>query len=173
MKNLILSFLLILSSFSCFSQVNFSKDNLPAYYIQNNDTIGVILTVKQLQKLDYDVELLSLLEQKGINCDSTIKKYICVLNDYNRQVALLEVKISTLEDIIYDKDEMIQNLKSQIINYQADITRAETQLQLKNEIIKNQEKRITKLKIQKALSIGGGLLGAVTGFLIGFLIISH
>lgn len=173
MKNLLLTLILFLTYQFGFSQINFVKENLPSYYIQNGDTIGVVLSVEQLQKLDYDVELLELLEKKGINCDSTIKKYICVVNEYGKQVALLETKISKLEEVSDVKDDMIKNLKGQILNYQADLNRAEVQLQYKDQMIKNQEKRITNLKIQRAVTIGGGVLGTVVGFLVGFFVAPH
>lgn len=173
MKNLLLTLILFLICQVGFSQTNFVKEDLPSYYIQNGDTIGVIISVNQLQKLDYDVELLNLLEKKGINCDSTIKRYISVVNEYGKQVALLETKIQKLESINSDKDSMISNLKSQILNYQSDLSRAEVQLQYKDQMINNQEKRITKLKIQRAVTIGGGVLGTVVGFLIGFFVIPH
>jgi uncharacterized coiled-coil protein SlyX len=170
MKNLLLTLILFLTYQFGFSQINFVKENLPSYYIQNGDTIGVVLSVQQLQKLDYDVELLELLEKKGFNCDSTIKKYICVVNEYGKQVALLETKISKLEEVSDVKDDMIKNLKGQILNYQVDLNRAEVQLQYKDQMIKNQEKRITKLKIQRAVTIGGGVLATAVGFLVGFFV---
>lgn len=170
MKNLLLTLILFLTCQVCFSQTNFSKENLPAYYVQNNDTIGVILSVQQLQKLDYDVELLDLLKQKGIDCDSAMKKYVCVVNEYGRQVAILEANISTLKELNDGKDDMIKNLKLQVATYKADLDRAQIQLHLKDDIIKNQDKRISKLNTQKALIIGGGVLGTVVGFLVGFLV---
>ena len=173
MKNLFLTLILFIICQFGFSQTNFTKENLPTYYIQNNDTIGVIVSIEQLQKLDYDVELLTLLEQKGINCDSTIKKYICVVNDYGKQVALLEAKIVKLDEISKEKDELINNLKLQVVNYQTDLNRAQVQLEYKGQMIKNQDKRIKKLKIQRALTIGGGALGTVVGFLIGFFVMPH
>lgn len=171
MKNSLLTLILFLTCQVCFSQTNYKKENLPAFYVQNKDTIGVILSVDQLQKLDHDVELLNLLKIKGINCDSTIKKYVRVLNEYGKQVAILETKISELESVDDGKDQMINNLKIQVANYKADLDRSEIQLHLKDNIIKNQDGRISRLKLQKALTIGGGILGTITGFFIGVLVV--
>jgi predicted RNase H-like nuclease (RuvC/YqgF family) len=173
MKNLLLTLMLLFVCSFGFTQTNFTKEDLPAYYIQNGDTLGVLLTIQQLQKLDNDVELVSLLKKKGINCDSTIKKYVCVVNDYGKQIALLETKISKLDEIISGKNDLINNLKLQVANYQADLDRANVQLIYKDQMIKNQDKRIRKLKVQRALTIGGCVFGTAVGFLVGFFVMPH
>ena len=78
------TFLLILASFNLvYSQRSVSVDTLPvkiddfpAWFIHKGDTVGLIFTIEQVQKIDSDLELLSWLEKKGFTCDSTISVYI-------------------------------------------------------------------------------------------------
>ena len=42
-----------------YSQISFVKENLPEYLVQNGDTIGIVLTIEQVQKLDNNSELLT------------------------------------------------------------------------------------------------------------------
>jgi len=50
--------------FSLIVILSFGQKQIPPYYlIENNDTIGVVLSVKQAQKLDNDLEMLKLLKQ--------------------------------------------------------------------------------------------------------------
>jgi uncharacterized coiled-coil protein SlyX len=135
-------------------------NSLPSYYVVNGDTVGIILTIEQAQKLDNDEELLDLLEEMKISCDSTIKHYIIVVNKYERKVATLEIKAKKLEEVRDGQKKMIDNLNQQILNYQTDLKKAEDQLKLKDEIIKNDEQMISNLNKWKY----GGLTGTLIGF---------
>ena len=171
MKKIFTLILATLLSFGAYSQTDTIKHNvvstkdsilntLPSYYVVGGDTLGVILTIEQAQKLDNDEELLELLEDMKISCDSTIKHYIIVVNKYERKVATLELKTKNLEEIKEGQKKMIDNLNQQILNYQADIKAAEAQLKLKDEIIKNNMNMISSLNRWKF----GGVTGAVVGF---------
>jgi predicted RNase H-like nuclease (RuvC/YqgF family) len=140
----------------------------PSFYIVDGDTLGIIISIEQAQSLDNDLELYGLFEKMKISCDSTIKAYVVVVNEYSNQVAILETKTKSLETANQAKDNQIKELNTQIVNYKADLEKAGRQLKLKGKLIANQEKRITTLKIQRATySIGGGVIGVVVGILIG------
>lgn len=146
------------------------ESSYPQYYIENGDTIGVIFTVEQAQKVDNDLELLSLLEKKGISCDSLVKSYIVVVDNYGKQVAILESSNISLEKITTDQKSMISNLKSQISNYKKDIELANTQLSTKDEIITNKDKQITHMKVKQAFAIGGGVISTGVAFVLGYML---
>ena len=140
----------------------------PSYYIVDGDTLGIIISIEQAQSLDNDLELLGLFEKMKISCDSTIKAYVVVVNQYSNQVAILETKVQSLETTNKAKDEQIKELNSRILNYKMDLEKAGNQLKIKSEIISNQEKRITGLKLQRATySVGAGVIGVVVGILVG------
>jgi uncharacterized coiled-coil protein SlyX len=141
----------------------------PSFYIVGGDTLGIIISIEQAQSLDNDLELYSLFQKMKISCDSTIKAYVVVVNEYTNQVAILETKIKSLETNNKAKDDQIKELNTQIANYKLDLEKAGNQLKLKDKIITNQEKRITGLKLQRAAySIGTGIVGVGLGILIGF-----
>lgn len=170
-KLLILILGIIISNVSISqNQINPLPESYPQYYVVNGDTIGAIFTIEQMQKIDNDLELLSLLEKKGINCDSLIKSYIVVIDDYGKQVAILESTNASLEKISSDQKLMILNLKEQISNYKKDLELANAQLNAKDEIIVNKDKQIKHMKIKQALSIGGGFITTGIAFIIGYMI---
>jgi uncharacterized coiled-coil protein SlyX len=140
----------------------------PSFYIVGGDTLGIIISIEQAQSLDNDLELYSLFEKMKISCDSTIKAYVVVVNEYSNQVAILETKVKSLETTNKAKDAQIKELNGQIVNYKLDLEKAGKQLKLKSKIISNQEKRITGLKLQRtAYSVGAGIVGVGVGILIG------
>ena len=163
MKRLLVLLIGILLSVSAFAQ---DTSKYPTYFVQNGDTLGIVISIEQAQKIDNDLELLELFKQMGISCDSTISSYVLVVNKYNQKVALLNVKISTLESLNSDQKAMIVNLNQQIENYKQDVADANQIILKKTQIISNDEKEITKLKIQKAFGyIGTGILFIATSIL--------
>lgn len=168
MKNTLI-FLLTLLSLTTLSQ---DTTSFPQFYIENEDTLGIILSIEQAQQIDNDAELLELLQQKGINCDSTIKAYIKVVNEYDNQIAILELKIKSQQVIIEQKDEQIKNLNSRLENCETDVLAANRQIEILQETIKNLEKRMTLAKIKSGLKLGGGVVvGGILGFILGVVIL--
>jgi peptidoglycan hydrolase CwlO-like protein len=134
---------------SIFSQRSLQIDTLPikieeypAWFIHKSDTVGLILTIEQVQKIDSDMELLSWLEKKGFTCDSTISVYIKVIDEYKKQVTIFEVKISELNNQIIDKNSQIDNLKRTIENHEKEIKLSDDQIKKLNEVVTNSNKRI-------------------------------
>lgn len=168
MKNILITFL-ALFSLNLFSQ---STLDLPKFYIDNGDTVGIVISIEQAQQIDSDQELLELLEKKGINCDSTISRYIKVVNEYDNQIAILELKVKSQEVVIKLKDESIQNLNERLNNCETDVAAANRQISILQETIKNLEKRLTLSKIKSSLKMGGGLVvGVIVGFVSAIVIL--
>ena len=160
---------LLISIFTFLSIVSFAQSKFPKYYIERGDTLGLIISIDQAQKIDSDLELLDLLQERGIQCDSVIKKYLIVVDASERQIALLDLKIKNLEASVESKNAMVNNLKLQIENWKRDLLLCDQQAELKQKIISNQDLVIGNLKLQRKLTIVGGVLGTGIGFLFGFL----
>lgn len=141
MKSIILILLMITSS--VFAQ------EYPKYLIENNDTIGIIITVKQAQRIDNDLELLKLFEKMKYSSDNTINSYISVVDDMGKREALLQLKIKDLVLVEKTQTSMIDNLNKQIVNYKLDLSMCELQSSKKDTIILNNKSEIKKLKFQK------------------------
>lgn len=131
----------------------------PQYYIKGTDTLGLIISVEQAQKLDNDYDMLELLKKYKVSVEKMEEAYIVVVNNLQEEITTLKLKITTLEGIIKIKDSQIDNLKEQIEKYRRDGDLANAQLQAKNEIISNYRKdnRSRFLKTL-ALIIGVGAL---------------
>jgi uncharacterized protein YaaN involved in tellurite resistance len=165
MKKIFILILTLIISVSGFSQtIPAPQDSLikslPAYYMQGNDTLGVIISIDQAQKIDNDLELLQLFEDMRVSCDSVVKHYIVVVNQYERKIAVVEAKFNKSDSTVKDQKLIINNLNKKIDNYEADLKLAQKQLKMKDDIIANNEKMIGKLQLTKGI----GLTGTVVGF---------
>lgn len=147
------------------------KQDLPTWFIHNGDTVGLVFSIQQVQKIDSDLELLSWLEKKGFTCDSTIAVYIKVIDDYGKQVTILKTNISELSEQIEDKNSQITNLKQQVDNYKKDLDLANKEIIDYKKVVSNNKTRITNLKLQRNLSIGGGVFLTAAAAVITFFII--
>lgn len=155
MKKILITILITLSSMILYGQ----SSNYPKYYIQSGDTIGVIISLDQAQKINNDEDMLVLLQKMRLNCDSVSSDYLLVVDKYNKQVALLNLKIMKLNESESTQIDMINNLKKQIIDYQISEKLSETQLQDSEKEIKIKDNIIKSLKFKRDVSYGVG--GAV------------
>jgi hypothetical protein len=150
MKKIILLLILI---------IIFNVGKSQSYYINKGDTLGVIITVQQAQQLDKDYDLLNLLKEYKIKHDSLDAAYLIVVDNFGKKVAELNLKVSKLEEINTNKDNMISNLKAQIEQYKKDVLLGDSQSAKKDTIISTYRAQNVKLKIQRtiAFAVGGGL----------------
>lgn len=158
MKKLYITFILLIFACAAFAQINPiipKPTKFPCYYIERGDTIGVVVTIKQAQKIDKNLELLKILEEKSLVCDSTQKLYLKVVDEYGRQIVLFEEQASSFKSILNDKDLQINNLNQQIINLETDRNLAVAQRDMREEQYKNMK------KINRGLFWGTTSLGVV------------
>jgi hypothetical protein len=139
--------------------------------VVEGDTMGIIFSLEQAQKIDNDLEMKSLLEKKGYACDSTLSKFIKLVDEKTAFISSLDLKIKSLEDLLKDKDLSIDNLNSRISNLNLDVIFSNQQLTRKDGIIQNKDVQINTLKVQRAWAIGGGVSALLGGILIGVLLI--
>lgn len=161
---IILSIFIISSAKSQFNNIEY-----PQYIIKNGDTVGVMITVAQAQKVDSDYDLLNLLKKSKLQFDRADSASVIVINNLGQQVAELKLKITAMEDLDRTKDNQISNLKEQITKYERDSFLSAQQIALKDEMIGNYKKENIKLKTQKIIGFtigGGGLLAAIILFVI-------
>lgn len=174
MKYLLILFTIL--SINLYSQIHVDtfdvNKELPDWFIHKGDTVGLVFSIEQVQKMDSDLELLSWLEKKGFTCDSTIAAYIKVIDEYGKQVTIFKAQVFELENKISDKDSQILNLKKQIDNHKEEKNLYKSEIEKLNEIIQNDNKRIRNLKKQRNLSIGGGALLTTVAALITYFILN-
>lgn len=154
---------------SYFTKAQNDYKDLPKYFIVDNDTIGIILSVDQAQKIDNDLEILNLFETLSLECDSLDTYYVKIINGLDEIILVHEVKIKNLMDKNKIQGEEILKLKT-MIAYR------ETQLEISNYQktndsirIKILEEDISKLKKKNVVTFISGVTIAVVFVLSLFL----
>ena len=162
MKKIILLLLLIFPLIS-YSQ----KKDLPKYYIEGKDTVGIILSMSQLKRMKNDLELKSYLETMAISCDSTISKLVVVVDDYERTISSYRLTISRLDSAKANSTSLLNTCLDGKKEEERLKNLCETQSSMKDTIISNKDKEINTLKIEKAIGWWGS-----TGLLITTVVLS-
>lgn len=162
MKSLFLTLLLSLTYL-----ISSAQTELPRYLIENGDTIGVIISVEQAQKLDNNSELLELFKKLRIDCDNLDTHYVQVINSLNEQVALLKVNVSELEGQSSSLSSWNESLKEQLKNSEKSNKLCNEELENKDQEIKVLKGELRRQKIKKVVSVAGNVaLIVVTTILI-------
>lgn len=180
MKEILLTLIIILSSINLFSQevdslnietytesIVYMKENLPQYFTQNGDTIGILLTVKQVQELDNQTDLLNLYKKMDFNCDSLNTYYLGVIDEQDNKIYIQEVQIANLKSQISNQNTMINNLKKQVANKILELDLATQQLDNKDEIIDGLKKDLKKANTQKIIGWSATGLTAAAVVVLG------
>lgn len=168
MKKIILILILSICYIIGYGQIN--KQDLPQYYVQNGDTIGIILSVEQVQKLDNDVELLYMFEMLSIKCDSLDKHYVKVINDMNDVITLKEVSIKNLTTQNATFSSEVDKLKSAIKIKESQLKICEEQRVNDSIAIAMLKQDLKKSKIKNLVSWSStGFVSAIAIFLGIFL----
>lgn len=151
-----------------------STDTTPRYLVGYNDnvkpdTIGIVLTIKQAQRIDNDLDLLNLYRNMHTDCDSTITFLVRVVDDYKTLNILAQDKYKAYDSALVDTKNQIDNLKQQITINQNQLLVDKSIIVDKNQIISIDKLQIKHLKQQKrAITIGGFVIsGSLFYLLIG------
>ena len=166
MRNILITTIFCLTYMFGYSQISFVKENLPEYLVQNGDTIGIVLTIEQVQKLDNNSELLTAFKKLSLKCDTLDTYYVQVINKSNEKIALLEVKVKNLTDQNQKKDDMILTLKGQVLNKEMQLTLCEKQRSNDSIIIIGLKKDLFKSKVK---NVAGWTTTGVTAAVAIFL----
>ena len=184
MKKVLLTIIISLFGFICHSQTFYksygvvsidSNQNVPKYLVGytdsgTSDTIGIVLTIEQAQKIDNDMDLLNIYKQAHSDCDSAINFLVQVVDDYKKMTILAKQTFKAYEATNKDLKLQIDNLNQQVVIEEQQITLKNSQLKDDNSIIDVDKLQITHLKHQKDKLVIGGV--AVSAGLI-YMILGH
>lgn len=160
MKKILLSLILTLMSMNLFSQ------SLPQYYIVGKDTLGITLPIEKVKRMKNDLELKLILENMMISCDSTISKFIVVVDDYERKVISLKATITKLDSSDVNKQKIINSLKTNLELEERNRKLCEKLSSKKDTIITNSEKIISNVKTQRNWAYLGATTFIITTILL-------
>jgi len=168
MKNILTPLFLI-----CFSSLSFGQNNLPKYYIENGDTLGITMPISKMKQIKNDLELKMVLETMKISCDSTINRYIVLVDDYEKRISTFKTTISKMDSTDKKSTALIDTL-----NYNLNLERKDKSFHKqisakKDTIISNNESIIRDLKFQRNLGIGGSSTFLILSIVFGIFLLIH
>ena len=149
MKKILLIVMMFISSL-VYSQ---GGEKTPRYLVVDNDTIGVVISIEDAQKLDNDGEILKLYKQMMVSYGNMDNGYLIIVDNLQKQIGFLNIKVSEKDGIIADKDVMITDLKNIIANWEKNNILTQEQMDAKDKIVKNLEKDVRKLKWQRGIGV--------------------
>ena len=143
--------------------LSFSQNNkIPRYIIEDGDTIGILLSIEQVQNLDNKSELLILFEDLELKSDRLNQNYIDIINKSNEKMVILDYKILQQQKENDDYQLIIINLKKQIANCEENVKLCDLQKSNKDKEIEIFKQTIRKEKFKKWLSVGGNIAIVIT-----------
>ena len=127
-----------------------TSDKTPKYLLtQTGDTVGVVITYKQAQKIDNDLELLQLYKLTNTDCDSIVNNLNETILSYKQTTSLYDKKIKTLDTMLsINKIELFDvNKQLELCNDKSNLK--DSIIKDKDIIIKLDKKDIRKYKIER------------------------
>lgn len=164
MRNIlaILFSIFCLSSFGQYKNLRLDRPDLPAYLIANeSDTVGIVFTILDVQKIDKNLELLEYMEKVNSKIDTSQYYYISLVGDLEMKVELQKNKIINLVSQSLIKDKMIDDLKSQLRLSDEKSKNLQDVSDNKDLIIGEKDREIKKQKTLKFIYGTLGLIGMV------------
>lgn len=160
MKYYLLTIFLFLTSFVQGQNLRLDRDDIPAYVIKNeSDTIGIIFSVENVQKIDKDLELLEYFEKLSSQVDTTQYYYVSLVEDLNEKIELQRYKIINLVTENFKKDELIKKLRQDLSLSDTTIVNKDKEINNLNGIIIEKDEEIQKQRNWKiGTMIGGSVL---------------
>ncbi len=163
MNKILLLILIIfpIFSFSQYENIRMDRNEIPCYILANeSDTLGVIFSVPDVQKIDKSLELLEYLEKRSYKIDTTLYYYVSLTGDLELKNNLLNDKLDEIMSRESIKDITIGDLKSKIEKFELGELSS-------NAIIKNLEKDNRKQRLLKVLyPVGVALVSVLTIIMI-------
>lgn len=111
--NMILGIFLLLSGF-VYSQ----GGEYPKYYTDVDGKKYILFTIEQAKQIDKDYQILNILKNLNVVYDDSEKVNIQIINSLNEKVYQLEVKCKELSSINTDNENIIEELKKNIKDYE-------------------------------------------------------
>lgn len=134
--------------------------DLPEFVVIYGDTVGVLVTISQLQRMDSNEDLLTLLlKMDDMNVEAE-HYYINIINNMDEKLTVSSLKINNLTKQLQTQESRLTNLKEQVANSEEQHRKTEEQRENDAIIKQTFEDDVKKLKLQRAVSYSsGGLLG--------------
>ncbi len=131
----------------------------PEYYVIDGDTVGITLTIEQVQHINSELEMLKLFKVLDSQTQDVDQFYIDVINNQNEKMSVLQTTLTKIRESGTKQDDIIIKLKRQLKIRTAQYESSGEQISNDEIIIEGLKKDVTKQKAQKI----GAFIGAGTG----------
>ena len=181
MKKILLIIILTIITFSGYTQTLYQKYSLvsidtneyvPKYLIgeidNKKDTLGIVITISQAQKIDNDYELLSLYKSMHTDCDSSVSFLIQVVNNYKKLTVVAQERFKEDSISIIDYKNQINNLKEQISIENNLVVVKDSIITTKDDLLKINNLKLKQVKKERNRTIE--ICSSITAFFIWFAI---
>lgn len=165
MKKILLSLIFILTTFLSYSQTytiaSIDTSNLvPKYLLLDNpngtkDTLGVLVTIKQAQKINTDLEILQLYIGLHNDCDSVIQHLSQTVTDYKAANEKAEQAIKAADSTLKIRDLQVTNLNQQLEIKKTELAYKDSTIVAKDSLITIANNESKKFKKQRNHAIWG------------------
>ncbi len=154
MKKL-LTFIMLIFTISMFSQ----EIEYPRYEVDSLGQKVVVMTIRQAMILDNNSDLLILFKKYYTETSNLDNICIKVINDKDVVIKTMNIQISKLESDLKVKDDKIKILQNELIAVVSKNELSEKEVANRNDVINQQKKQITNLKVKMYVGgIGGALI---------------
>lgn len=157
----IITLIVLMASFFVYGQ------EYPKYEIDSTGVKHVVITMEQARYIDTKLDILELMEKNDMLGQGVDSLSIKVINDLERVVSKQEIQISSLYDLIDNKDEQILNLQSQIANSMLREETYKAQVGNLNEKVEIYETQVNKLENRVLWGGIGSIVAIIGAFLLG------
>ena len=169
MKKILLSIIITLIAFTGFSQtytvasIDTNNNLIPRYLLvdlPNNtkDTVGIIITIKQAQKINTDLDILHLYRGLHKECDSTVNYLVQTVEDYKIANLAAEKVLKENDSLLVIRNLEIENLKQQLVISKDRLAANDSIISAKNDMINLVKAESKKFKKQRNRAIGAAIL---------------
>jgi hypothetical protein len=79
----------------------------PEYYVIDGDTVGITLSIEQVQNIDSDLEMLKLFKVLDDQNQDVDQFYIDVINNQNEKMSVLQTTLSKIRESSSTQEDMI------------------------------------------------------------------
>ncbi len=166
---ILIFYILFLLSASAFSQnLKLDREGTPAYVIANQtDTLGILFSVNDVQKIDHNLEVLEYLEKLSKEVDTTQFYYVSLIEQLEEKVEIQKYRIINLTSESFKQSELVFKLKKDITLANKIIDNRDEEINNQLEIIEQKDKEIKKQKTIKTIAIIGGITLTILALVFG------
>jgi len=151
------------------SNVSFGQ-NIPRYHIESGDTVGIILSIQQAQKIYNQQLLLDAYRSYKYGSDSLIKKLYQISSKYEESQIYNKTLMEQHNKMFNSKEIENIRLNDKITNLNTNLALCNLQNQNLQNNAQDYKKIIDDLNTKNKYLFGGAIgFGAITLFLLGMI----